>query len=85
MSKFLLYIHTLNSNVKKINTASLNKTAIMLTKETNNEKETDCHMLHRGVVVITTAQLHSTKPEIRFCAASNPAGGVSKICDGEAF
>ena len=36
-----------------------------------------------GVVVITTAQLHSTKPELRFCAGSNPARGVSKIRDGE--
>ena len=36
-----------------------------------------------GVVVITTAQLHSTKPELRFCAGSNPARGVSEICDGE--
>ena len=33
--------------------------------------------------VITTAQLHSTKPECRFCAGSNPACGVSEICDGE--
>ena len=30
-----------------------------------------------------TAQLHSTKPELRFCAASNPARGVSEIRDGE--
>ena len=37
----------------------------------------------RGVVVITTAQLCSTKPELRFCAGSNPACGVSEICDGE--
>ena len=37
----------------------------------------------RGVVVITTAQLPSTKPEFRFCASSNPAHGVSEICDGE--
>ena len=37
----------------------------------------------RGVVVITTAQLHSTKPEFRFCAGSNPASGVSEICNGE--
>ena len=37
----------------------------------------------RGVVVITTAQLHSTKPELRFCAGSNPARGVSEIHDGE--
>ena len=33
----------------------------------------------RGVVVITTAQLYST----RFCAGSNPARGVSEIRDGE--
>ena len=38
---------------------------------------------HRGVVVITTAQLHSTKPEFRFCAGSNPARGASEIRDGE--
>ena len=37
----------------------------------------------RGVVVITTAQLHSTKPELRFCTGSNPARGVSEIRDGE--
>ena len=34
-------------------------------------------------VVITTAQLHSTKPELRFCAGSNPARGVSEIRDGK--
>ena len=38
-----------------------------------------CH----GVVVITTAQLHSMKPELRFCAGSSPACGVSEIRDGE--
>ena len=37
----------------------------------------------RRVVVTTTAQLHSTKPELRFCAGSNPACGVLEICDGE--
>ena len=37
----------------------------------------------RGVVAITTAQLHSTKPELRFCAGSNPARDVSEIRDGE--
>ena len=31
----------------------------------------------RGVVVITTAQLNSTKSELRFCAVSNPAHSVS--------
>ena len=37
----------------------------------------------RGVVVITTVKLHSTKPELSFCAGSNPARGVSEIRDGE--
>ena len=36
-----------------------------------------------GVVVITTAQLHSTKPELWFSAGSNPARGMSEIRDGE--
>ena len=36
-----------------------------------------------GVVVITFAQLHSTKPELRLCACSNLARGVSEIRDGE--
>ena len=31
----------------------------------------------RGVVVIITAHLHSTNPELRFCAGSNPACSVS--------
>ena len=37
----------------------------------------------RGVVVITAVQLHSTKPELRFCAGSNTARGVSDIRYGE--
>ena len=37
----------------------------------------------RDVVFITTAQLHSFKPELGFCAGSNPASGVSEICDDE--
>ena len=40
-------------------------------------------MLRRGEVVITTAQLHSTKPELRFCAGSNPTLDVSEIRGGE--
>ena len=34
-------------------------------------------------MVMTTPQLHSTKPELRFFAGSNPASSVSEICDGE--
>ena len=37
----------------------------------------------RGVVVITTAQVPSTKPELGFCAGSNPVLGVLEIRDGE--
>ena len=40
-------------------------------------------MWHCGVVAITTAQLHSTKPELSFCTGSNPACGMSEIGDGE--
>ena len=36
-----------------------------------------------GVVLITTAQLHSTKPELRFFVGSNPARNISEIRDGE--
>ena len=32
-----------------------------------------------GVVVITNAQFHSKKPELRFCAGSNHACAVSEI------
>ena len=33
-------------------------------------------------MVIANAQLHSIKPELSFCAGSNPACGMSEICDG---
>ena len=36
-----------------------------------------------GVVVITTEQIHSTKPELRFCTGSNHARGVLEIRDGK--
>ena len=38
---------------------------------------------HRGVVVITNVQLHSTKSDLWFGAGSNHAHGMSEICDGE--
>ena len=39
-------------------------------------------LLGRGVVGITTAQLHSTNPGLRFCPGSNPARSLSEIHDG---
>ena len=38
-------------------------------------------MWHRGAVVITAAQLPTTKSKLRLCAGSNPACEVSEICD----
>ena len=36
-----------------------------------------------GVVVITTAQLHLTKCELKFCTCENPARDVWEACTGE--
>ena len=47
-------------------------------RKQENESKWRC-----AVMVITTAQLRSTKPELRFCAASNPARCVSEIREGE--
>ena len=35
------------------------------------------------LMVLTTAKLHSTRPELRFCVGLSPARGVSEIRDGE--
>ena len=35
--------------------------------------------------ILTFGELHSTKPELRFCAGSDPARYVSEIRDGEDF
>ena len=42
-----------------------------------------CGVWWRGVVGITTAQLHLTKPELMFCTGSKIAHKVSEICNGE--
>ena len=36
-------------------------------------------------MIISNAQLHSAKAELRFCLDSNPAPGMSEICDGEIY
>ena len=41
------------------------------------------NLWRRGAVVISTAQLHSTKLELRFCICSNPGCSVWEIRDGE--
>ena len=41
------------------------------------------YMWHHDVVVITTAQFRSIKPELRLCTGCNPACCMSEICNGE--
>ena len=62
---------------QEINFKSHSNTVILGKLEKNAARE------NADVVVITTAQLHSRKPELRFCAGSNPARGVLEIRDGE--
>ena len=50
---------------------------------TDGQMDTIVYIPYRlYILVITSAQLHSTKPELRFCAGSNPAAAVSEIRDG---
>ena len=56
----------------------IKNTWLILTK--NSWRETTWFS---GVVVVTTVQLHSSKPELMFCADSNPDCSVWEIRDGE--
>ena len=74
----------LHEDLKKVRSSK--KTLTFADKTSNMyrlDKEEYRHLLQNGVVVITTAQLHSTKSELRFCEGSNPVCCVSEICDGE--
>ena len=73
----LFYIILFNFSLKILLPFEL----LNLREETISGKTKTMH--RRGVMVITTAQLHSTKPELRFCAGSNPACGMSEIRDDE--
>ena len=57
----------------------LNGIEMVKFKAKDSEIVATLKLWRRGVVVITTAQLHSTNPELRFFAGSNPACGVSEI------
>ena len=50
---------------------------------TSNLCDEDDGVVVFSVVIFNTAQIYSTKSELKFCAGSIPAHGVSKICDGE--
>ena len=49
----------------------------------NMKMKNEKNRLHSSLVVITTAQLPSIKPELRFCTDSNPAHCVLENCDDE--
>ena len=57
----------------------LNGIEMVKFKAKDSEIVATLKLWRRGVVVITTAQLHSTNPELRFFAGSNPACSVSQI------
>ena len=73
----LFYIILFNFSLKILLPFEL----LNLREESINGKTKTIH--RRGVVFITTAQFHSTKPELKLCAGSNPACGMSEIRDGE--
>ena len=53
-------------------------------KHSNIYKWNSLCMLSRHCVVVSTfSQIHSTKPELRFCVNLNPAFHVSETCNGE--
>ena len=56
-------------------------TAISLLNKSSKEEALPCDAV--GVVVISTAQLHAIKPDVRFCGSSNPALHVLEVCCGE--
>ena len=59
-------------------------TQTMLQKKKNNKEQIQKEqMWYHDLMVITTVQLHSTKPKLSFCAGSNSACGVSEIHDGD--
>ena len=73
MTKFI------NSSKIHLNQLLINGREKVAAKKLKNPKTEHYH----GAVVIIIAQLHSTKPELRFCAGSDPARSVSEIKDVE--
>ena len=72
---YFIFLDLLRANKKK----KIKREDLFFTVGLNASFEGEIHV----VVVITTVQIHSTKPEVRFCPDSNPDCGVSEIRDGE--
>ena len=69
---------------KSMSLKSTGELCVMIMENDPNLKRNWLVILwHHGIVVITTAEIHLTKPELRFCADSNRARGVSEVRHGE--
>ena len=73
----------MGKNIVKVLTQSIKKFPITQPHSLPINYQKVYGIFQSGAVVITTARLHSTKLELRFCAGSNSAGGMSKIRNSE--
>ena len=55
----------------------------MLIASRNSVKVNIVYSVSMSLVVVTTAHLNSTKPELRLCSCLYPARGASEMRDGE--
>ena len=66
---------------------SYNLWLLVIPKSGNKKRKvislTDCKLNCFCSRIVTPVRLHSTKPELKFCAGSKPARSVSEIRDGE--
>ena len=83
-----LNIKLSNSQLNKLKSSIKNKAEVLILSSNmigNSDDKTNFPhkllLINRQVVVVPTAQLHSTKSELRFRACSNPARRVSEIRD----
>ena len=82
-----LYLYNLYIDITEIDDAEIIECCIINSNlyyiEIINWRWQLFFLWRRGVVVITTEQLYSTKSELRLCAGSNSAREVSEIHGGE--
>ena len=75
--------YAVNLNINITDAADASKELACIAIYARFLQEDGTYMCSRGVVVITTAQIYSTKPKHRFCAGSNPSRSVSEIHNNE--
>ena len=72
-----LFLESVGNNIQYVNIIAIVIIFIIILFNFSN------NLWRHVVVVITTAQLHSIKPELRFCPDSNPSRSVTEIRDGD--